>query len=317
MLNVFLTIDAEFWWQTTTPSTPVSADIQRDIYGHTARGEYGLRYQIDRLNHYGLRATYFVESLSPCVVGLEPLRDIVHTIRDGGHDIQLHLHPEWIAQRPCSNLPEYRGSHLRQYTLPEQTALIARALANLRTAGADSPTAFRAGNWGANLDTLRALASLGIIYDSSHNIRYSARHFASHRPLVQPLAIDGVYEVPVSAFRVWPHAFRPAHLNGCSTAELCSALWQAWRGGWSTFVIVTHTFELLDSRRTGPDPVMVRRFETVCRFLAANPDKFTTSGFADVAPRDLLSSADTQVPKSNVLHTAHRVAEQLVRRCFM
>lgn len=35
-------------------------------------------------------------------------------------------------------------------------------------AGAPAPVAFRAGNYGANDDTLRALATLGITYDSSH-----------------------------------------------------------------------------------------------------------------------------------------------------
>ena len=35
-------------------------------------------------------------------------------------------------------------------------------------ANAPAPVAFRAGNYGANDDTLRALATLGITYDSSH-----------------------------------------------------------------------------------------------------------------------------------------------------
>ena len=43
---------------------------------------------------------------------------------------------------------------------------------NLRECGAGEVKAFRAGNYGANWETLRVLGENGIHYDSSHNIDF-------------------------------------------------------------------------------------------------------------------------------------------------
>jgi hypothetical protein len=54
--------------------------------------------------------------------------------------------------------------------------------------------AFRAGSYGANFDTLRALARNGILYDSSHNTCYLGYTCEMRTPnlLLQPKKIDGV-----------------------------------------------------------------------------------------------------------------------------
>src|SRR5438034_4611872 len=95
-LNVFLTVDTEVWPRTPDwIATGLSPEIDRFIYGVTADGQFGLKYQIDMLNEYGLKAVFLVEALFACIVGLEPLRKIVSLIQAGGHDVQLHIHTEW------------------------------------------------------------------------------------------------------------------------------------------------------------------------------------------------------------------------------
>jgi len=39
------------------------------FYGETAEGDFGLPYQIEQLNRYGLKATYFLEPLFADRVG--------------------------------------------------------------------------------------------------------------------------------------------------------------------------------------------------------------------------------------------------------
>jgi hypothetical protein len=67
----------------------------------------------------------------------------------------------------------------------------------------------------------------------------------------QAVQIGEVYEYPVSAFEDWPgHFLRPAQLTAASYGELANALSAAERSGWESFVIVSHSFELLGRMRT-------------------------------------------------------------------
>ena len=149
-LNVFITVDTEVW-----PRTPgwresgLKKDMLRDIYGATTAGEYGLPYQMDVLDAHGLKAVFFVESLSACAAGLGPLREIVAMVQARGHEVQLHIHTEWLKWMNPSILPGRTGQNIKDFTEDEQTLLIGRALENLRAAGAVDACAFRAGNYGA------------------------------------------------------------------------------------------------------------------------------------------------------------------------
>lgn len=318
MLQVFITIDTEIW-----PRDPVRIDtgirdeMKRDIYGETGKGEYGIRYQIDRFNAYGLKAVYLVESLFASAVGLEPLQDIVQTIRAGGHEVQLHLHTEWLKWMKGTLLPGRAGQHIKNFTFEEQVILLGEGIRNLRECGVANVTAYRAGNFGANFETLRALNRVGLLYDTSHNTCFldSICELREGGFLLQPKKIHGVYEFPVSFFMDRPGHYRPAQINACSSSEMRNALMQAWKRDWSSFVIVTHSFELLNARRNGPDYCVIRRFEDLCRFLAENPDKFRTSTFADAASvADAPHSVDSRPLQSNVFRTAWRMGEQAISR---
>lgn len=117
MLKVLITIDTEThpiagnWKQDR-----LAADMKRDVYGQIDDHAVGLEYQLDTLSKHGLKASFMVESLFAAVpeVGEQPLRDIVRAITTGGHDVQLHPHPEWIQYLPDLNVP-HRSHLLRNY----------------------------------------------------------------------------------------------------------------------------------------------------------------------------------------------------------
>ncbi len=318
MLNVFITVDTELWprmpdWR----QSALAQEMEYYIFGRTPNGDYGLPFQMDLLNAHGLKAVFFVEPLFASAVGLEPLRRIVDLIRGHGHDIQLHMHTEWLYKTD-SIMPGRTGQNIADFSVDDQAQLLKRGIENFAACGVQNLRAFRAGNFGANLDTLRALARHNILFDTSYNFTYlgKACRMQLPEPLLQPKQIHGVYEIPVTFFRDWPGHYRHAQLCACSRQELENALLGAWRAGWYSFVLVSHSFELIrlptqNGRQIAPDRIAIQRFEWLCRFLADNRDKFRTAVFSDLAPDTIPAVVASEPLRSHILHTAGRVVEQL------
>jgi hypothetical protein len=315
--QLLLTVDTEVYplssnWQ----QDMLEPDIDRDIYGKTPFGHFGLVYQLDTFRKHGIKAVFFVESLfASCPrVGIEPLRRIVDLIRSYEQDVQLHLHPEWLPHLP--NFPvEFRGNLIRHYSEDEQCHLLEMATENLVRAGAEPVVAFRAGDYGANEDTLRALARLGFQFDCSFNLPYSTSSCALSGigATWHAKRTHGIWEVPISCFEDWPGHYRHCQLGACSAAELIRALNSAMAQGWNTFSIVSHSFEMLANRRSSQPiasrPSVIRRFQNLCRMIASRSD-VATAHFADLSLTDI----EVQSIQGSVINTGLRFAEQIASR---
>jgi hypothetical protein len=318
---VFITVDTEVWPHSSDwRATDLASDMERDIYGVTPQGEYGLRYQLDVLDAFGLKAVFFVESLFASAVGPGRLTETVELIRTRRHDVQLHLHPEWLQWMAKPTVLGKHSQFLKDFTEDEQASMIKQALANLQDCGADSVCAFRAGNYGANFDTLRALKRNGIGYDTSYNFTYLSSQcgMKSPEPLLQAQEVEGVVEYPITFFEDWPGHYRHLQITACSFGEMKHALLEARRRGWSSVVLVSHSFELLKNRKSPrtpllPDQICVRRFEQLCRFLAEHPDQFRTATFSELGAPPTSAPKESGPLKSNMLRTARRHSEQLLR----
>ena len=322
MLKVFLTVDTELWpvapgW----PQSPIArgrTDFSREIAlyidGATPQGEYGVGFQLKVLDRFGLKACFFVEALCAGRVGHGQLERTVDRIQRAGQEVQLHLHTEWLGDLADPALPTQPRQFMHQFSRPEQVALIRAGAANLRAAGAAAVCAFRAGSFGANRDTLRALAECGLDFDSSYNPTSFHADWDGECALEQPALIDGVLEFPVSTFRDYPGHRRHAQLCACSFDEMKAALLAAWAVGWYSFVIVLHSFELLRDRgrpaAARADRLNIARFERLCAFLADHRDKFATSLFSELDPALVPAPLPQQVLHSPLIHTIRRIAQQ-------
>jgi peptidoglycan/xylan/chitin deacetylase (PgdA/CDA1 family) len=327
-LPVFLTVDTEIWpFKPTWPESslePDEKDLARQfdhyIMGTTRQGEFGLRYQMARLSRHGLRATFFVEALHAAAVGEKWLTETIGMILEAGHDVQMHVHTEWLSDARDPALPPRHRQFIREFPLPDQVRILAWAKQRLKQCGVNGIRAFRAGNFGANLDTLTALSEIGVPIDSSYSRCFMASDStidASSQPQ-QRCSLGPSEEFPATAFIDYPNHFRPAQLAACSSAELERALLQAWDRGWHSFVMVWHSNELLQPHfyngTTRVSAIVVRRLERLCNFLAHNRDKFETMLFGDVRlPGPPLNTSSTPL-NSSLMLTAHRMVEQAIAR---
>lgn len=333
MLDLYITVDTELWpFSPGWPVNPLPADVSNfdaefAVYfdGRTAGGDFGVPYQLALLARYGLKASYFVEPLFSLVAGPDYLQRMVACIESAGQEAQLHLHTEWLGEIRHPKLPAERRQHLRQYDLAEQTRIVEVASGLLQQAGAPAPCAFRAGNYGANFDSLRALAANGIRFDTSHNYCYlhEACGLDTQNHMLGPQTIAGVIEFPVGYFSDYTGHFRHLQFCACSLNELKHVLLQAERRAWSSLVLVMHPFELIRKRedlsRQGlaqPIHSYVRRFELFCKFLSEQRNRIRTRHFRDLEPNLQLSASPEQVLSSNPLRTAGRMAEQLLARVY-
>ena len=208
--RVHLTVDVEVWpvhgggW----PRVPLDAgyDCRREIraflWGDTAIGAYGLPYQLQVLERHDLKATYFVDPMFSFALGIEPLREIISLIQGQGQRVELHLHPEWLTDPRCPPIASFAGPMIGAYTEDVQYRLICTARERLQEAGAQAPTAFRAGGWGAALSTLRALERAGLRVDASLNANSptSLPDLVDRERLQRPVRLGSIVEIPLTRF---------------------------------------------------------------------------------------------------------------------
>lgn len=205
MPAVYITVDTEYC--SSLPGEdgpgPRRANFDRAIAGRIKDREAGIFHQMDVLDAHGLKAVFFVDPMPALLWGVAAIEDVVGPIAARGHDVQLHCHTEWLDHAAGERLVGgRRGRDIADFAFEDQCALLDYARTTLMAAGAPAPIAFRAGNYGANDDTLRALAAVGIVYDSSHSPALAGRGAcrigltANDRA---PLYRNGIIELPVAS----------------------------------------------------------------------------------------------------------------------
>ena len=305
--RVFLTVDTELMWRHHVAGLDAATIVQRSL----EPADVGVSWQLEQLAQHGLKACFFVDPMPALVYGLEPIKRVVGSILDAGQEVQLHLHPNWTGAHAGDRGATWGPFELIDYSLAEQVELISGAADMLAAAGAPDPIAFRSGSYSASDDTLAALAQLEFVYDSSHN--GSEHPWPSAIGLeprqIAPVLHRGVIEVPVTLIEDQKGHLRHFQVCALSAAEMRAALDHAVRERHAAVTIVSHGFELANRAGTRANAVHVRRFETLCRMLAARRDMLETAHFAD-RPEMALGQEDRPLGPS-VLRTRLRQAEQL------
>ena len=323
-LPVLVTFDVEL--SSGRPySSPVEfrRNLDSAIYGGS-EGRFGLPFQLEMMKRHGLKGVFFVEALSADVVGASVLAEIVALVKSFGQEIQLHVHTEWLRHFPAATRRrlgvDRDHDNIGDFDRDRQVAIVRHGLDNLRAAGVADIRAFRAGNFGASLDTLAALSILGIGFDASHNACFADEggvcRIVGETPVHDRSSIAGVVEIPVTCFDDRIFGMRPLQVCSVSLAEMRNGLRLAYGARRRAAVVVSHGFELLNRSRSKANPIHVTRFAGLCRFLADHRDTMPTMGFADL-DQDAHGMAPAAVPlRSSVLFTLPRVGMQLLGRIY-
>jgi peptidoglycan/xylan/chitin deacetylase (PgdA/CDA1 family) len=303
--RVLITVDTELTWGHYARGASWQENLERS---YDPAG-VGVKYQLETLRSYGLKACFFVDPMPALVYGLEPVRRMVQPILEAKQEVQLHVHPVWKSV--AEGNAEGSDFELTCFDADGQRALIAEARDLLVEAGAPQPIAFRSGSYAVNEDTLAALRSLGIRYDSSHNGSHHPDPSALKLPpdLSSPTELDGIVELPVSQIEAAPGRLRHLQLCAVSFGELRDALLHAARSGHPVANIVSHSFELATRDGLKANSVLRRRFEKLCAFLGEHEDLLPTAHFADLD--ELALDRPASPLASGRLRTAGRIVEQL------
>ena len=326
MTRVYLTIDTEYSSGLANGACPVdrTENFARSIACFTPDGPAGITYQLKMFERHGIRAVFFVDPMPALLWGIAAIEDVVTPILNAGQDVQLHCHTEWLRLAGAgSPLRGLSGGHIKDFDFDEQCRILDWARDALVAAGAPKPVAFRAGNYGANNDTLRALAAVGLRYDSSHCpalVGTGACDIDLGAGDQLPMLYEGVIEVPAGCIAEAGGGFRHAQITALSLREMKAAIRNARNTNTTSFTLVSHSFELINRRKQAVNRVVQRRFDGLCSWLEA-AHNIATANYRGTPP---LHVGETNLPRRagqqplapSVLRTWPRLAEQAVSNIF-
>lgn len=286
------------------------ANFESSILGRCPEGDFGIHFQMDILERHGLTGVFFVDPMPALVYGPEIVEAIVRPIVRRRHEVQLHLHTEWLEFARFNPAGRLTGRNIADFPLSAQKRIIMLARDILVGAGAPRPVAFRAGNFGANDDTLKALASLDFRFDSSFNSAWvGAGCDISLDPRNLEMRVHhGICAVPVDGLLARANRFRPAQLCAMSEEEMRDALDHSVASGAIQFSAFSHSFELLSRDRAVPHRLAIERMEALCRAVAGNPH-VSSGGFATL-PTSPPRHTSIPVAGPRPLRTARRIVQQ-------
>jgi len=328
MIKVFITIDVETSiggaFAKPDKLRPVGAD--KRIYGQIGNKEYGIPLIIEILNKHNLKATFFVEPFCSFYFGEKIVEEICNYILNHGHDVQLHLHPNYQIFKykdwqERAKKKELFPDIIAKYNLDEQINLIRQAKKILEKCGV-KPIAFRAGCFGANLDTLTALKENDFLIDSSYNLSFLGKTCFIHpSPLtshpsrltyLNDLAlINGIYELPITNY----YDFKIGNFKRLRTLDVCASsfyemkkiLRYGLKKGPKHITFILHSFSFIKKRdvqykTAKPNFIVINRFKKLCEFLSRNKNLFkviTLSQFAQSLPDYELSTTHYRLSTTN------------------
>ncbi|MGY6637828.1 MAG: polysaccharide deacetylase family protein [Erythrobacter sp.] len=316
MTRVYITIDTEYSSGLCVGRSRADRveNYARSIACLTPEGPAGITHKLELLKRYGQKAVFFVDPMPALIWGIAAIEDVVGPILEAGQDVELHCHTEWLRLAGADNpLASGRtGQNIADFPLDEQFEILSYARDVLIAAGAPPPLAFRAGNYGANDDTLRALSELGLVYDSSHTPALPEACRISLGPDIRdPLLHRGMVEVPVGTIGTLDGGQRHAQITALTLAEMLAAVRHARLQGRGAFVLVSHSFELINRRRLAINHLVRRRFSGLVRDLAGMRG-VSTATFRDDPPPLAMGSEPSEPVPATALRTGARLAEQFL-----
>lgn len=241
--HFIVTVDAETF---LINGEPPPFDI--NIYGCIDGSEYGVNRIMDIFEKFDVQGTFFVDVYMYHKYGEEKVRSLCRMINRRGHDVQLHAHANWIPNHP--------HEFVSRYSLSEQINIIAEGKKLIAEWTGVVPVGFRAGAYGLNLDTIKALEANGFNIDSSYfpyhrNCELSGQLNNKYHNKI--FTIGSICEIPVSTYWLVDTPFYRKNskldINACSNEEFRDILPKFINSKINFVVLFLHSFSFLKWKR--------------------------------------------------------------------
>ncbi|MBU1342643.1 MAG: hypothetical protein KKE44_05070 [Proteobacteria bacterium] len=297
-VNVFLTVDTEhsIGGAFENPKLTPVGNLKR-IYGKIDGHCYGIPLIMDIADRSGLRVVFFLEVMNKYFFGEDESKQVCQYILKRNHEVQLHVHPNYLNFTGKDPGKLIYSDFISAYSPDRQVELLQEARDLLIKYGSTAPTAFRAGCFGADLNTLKALKKNGFLIDSSYNRAYcNITCSIPESDMNDVTGMEGIFEFPVTNFiensHIRSRRFMPMDINGVSFQEMKQVLEHAAENGPKNITIILHSFSFLKSydvqyTKAKPRKTAIKRFKKLCRFLAENQDRFNVMTFDGLNESDL------------------------------
>ncbi len=192
MPQILITIDTEIGELGKDKPDAFEIFIEGKVEGQ----ETGYRFIIDVLDKYSVRGEFFVDPYPYKKIGEEKLRGLCQNIACRGHHVQLHTHPSMAFDK--------ERIFMHQYSLEEQVEILEIGKQKIKDWIGKYPIAHRAGGYGIDENTFKALEKVEICYDSSYfhkNENCKFQRDVKNRAF----KIGTITEIPVTVFKKIVH----------------------------------------------------------------------------------------------------------------
>ncbi len=329
-VNVFITVDTEhsIGGAFRDPRLKPVGNEKR-VLGRIGDKAYGIPLIMDIADDCNVLITFFVEVLNKHHFGEAESREVCRYIIDRGHDVQLHLHPNYLNFTRPNPGELYFRDNMFSYELEKQIELIKQGKELLVKYGVSHPIAFRAGNFGADTNTLIALKECGFFVDSSYNKYYLGNMCKlGDLKINDACKVQGVWEFPITNFQevpLWKHnRTRPLDINGVSFCEMQRVLEQAPNCGLKNITVLLHSFSFIKPKdvqynKAKPRWRIIKRFKQLCEYLRSHSDIYRVRTFGSLTKEELENineSASDNFPPVSSIFSLIRIREQIWDNLF-
>lgn len=149
---------------------------------------WGIEKLIEVFNSAGITASFFTNVYEYPVWGISEMEKVVRCIFESGQDVELHTHPLWVDEK--------RRENMYQLSYREQLGIIQAGAGFIESVTGKFPTSHRAGAYGFNADTLKAVEDAGLTCDSSNFFGHPfCKEVVTKNTLIKH---NGIIEAPVT-----------------------------------------------------------------------------------------------------------------------
>src|SRR5262249_49642703 len=151
-----------FSFDVEAPATrAMGQPIDSLVWGKLGPKEYGIRRICDVLEQYGIKGNFLIDFATCTLEGDAATGRIVDCLVERGHEVHLHLHPEWLAPAWGMRIPSGQSILLDSTPYEMSRRLLDFTVRKYQQFVGSDPRVFRSGAYRSNPHLVLAAGALG------------------------------------------------------------------------------------------------------------------------------------------------------------